>query len=175
MSDHVSDRRAFDELMADLYERLRKLAKGALRYRGGHAIVSPTELVNDCYIELANNGTAATLDRTELMAFAARAIRSILVDHVRKAAALKRGGGLRRVTLSSEALSPNVEVDLLKLDVAFERLAGLDERQSRVVELRFLGGLTHEGIAQVLGCSPRTVNKEWAMARAWLHRELDRG
>jgi RNA polymerase sigma factor (TIGR02999 family) len=175
MSEPSQDRERLDRLVASLYETLRKLAGGALRDGDAQGGVSPTELVHECYLQLARSEAAKGLGPHELVALASRAIRNILVDRARERAALKRGGGMRRVTLSGELLALAGPIDLLALDVALQKLARIDERQSRVVELRFFGGLTHAEIAQLLGCSPRTVNTEWAMARAWLHRELEEG
>lgn len=174
MNDSQVNRETLDRMVAELYHRLRRLAGAALRQRGARALVSPTELVHECYLQLAGRETLVEEDRNELLTLAARAIRGILVDHVRKAGALKRGGHQRRISLSVDLVSHSEEVDLVDLDVALEKLARIDERQARVVELRFFAGLKHPEIAQLLGCSPRTVNSEWAMAKAWLHRELER-
>lgn len=168
------DREPLDQLIASLYGTLRNLAGRALRDHGGDGVISPTELVHECYLKLARSAAASSMGPNELLALASTAIRSILVDRARKQAAFKRGGAARRVTLNGDLLVLAGEVDLLELDAALEKLAELDERQARVVELRFFGGLTHAQIAQVLGCSPRKVNTDWAMARAWLHRELER-
>jgi RNA polymerase sigma factor (TIGR02999 family) len=130
--------------------------------------------VNECYLKLTRAQALKSLSRTEFVALACRAMRNVLIDRAREQSAQKRGGGQGRVTLKGLSENPKEEVDLLELDVALQKLALLDERQGRVVELRFFGGLTHEEIAEVLGCSPRTVNAEWALAKAWLHKELTR-
>jgi RNA polymerase sigma factor (TIGR02999 family) len=159
-------------VVSALYSTLRVIAGRALRGGRGRRSVSPTELVHDCYLKLARARALGSLERTEFVALASRAIRNVLVDRARELRALKREGPNRRVTLDGASLPLEGEVDLLDLDVALQKLALLDERQSKVVEMRFFGGLTHEEIAKILGCSPRTVNSEWAMAKAWLHREL---
>jgi RNA polymerase sigma factor (TIGR02999 family) len=130
--------------------------------------------VNECYLKLARAQALKSLGRTEFVALACRAMRNTLIDRAREQSALKRGGSQARITLKGDSLQVAEEVDLLELDVALQKLALLDERQSRVVELRFFGGLTHDEIAEVLGCSPRTVTAEWALAKAWLHKELTR-
>ena len=172
MSDKNSPRDRLDELVASLYTVLREIAGRTLRDGAGRRSISPTDLVHECYVKLARARALQDMRPTEFVALASRAIRNILVDRARERGAEKRGGRAKRVTLDGDKLALEREVDLLDLDVALQKLALLDERQSRVVELRFFGGLTHEEIARLLECSPRTVNTEWAMARAWLHREL---
>jgi RNA polymerase sigma factor (TIGR02999 family) len=163
-----------DELVATLYTTLRRIAGRALKGSDARCAVSATDLVHDCYLKLTRAKALEHMPRTEFVALASRALRNVLVDRARAMRSLKRGGRRRRVTLYGDRLPLAEEIDLLDLDVALQKLALLDERQSRVVELRFFGGLTQEEIAQVLDCSVRTVNSEWAMAKAWLHRELSR-
>ena len=153
---------------------LRRAAGRTLRSSAGRRSLSPTDIVHDCYLRLARARALEDLGRTEFIALASRAMRNVLVDRARERKAVKRGGRYERVTLNGADLAADEEVDLLELDMALQKLALLDERQSRVVDLRFFGGLTHEEIADVLGCSPRTVNGEWALARASLHKELTR-
>ena len=174
MTDRQAPRDRLDELVATLYSTLRDLASRALERNTGRRSISPTDLVHDCYVKLARARAAKDLRPTEFVALASRAIRNVLVDRARERGAVKRGGRLKRVTLSGASLALNDEVDLLRLDVALQKLALLDERQSKVVELRFFGGLSHEEIGRLLKCSERTVTSEWAMAKAWLHRELER-
>ena len=173
MTDRPRSREHLDELVASLYSTLRELAGRALEH-GGRRSISPTDLVHDCYVKLARAKAMKDLRQTEFVALASRAIRNVLVDRARERGAVKRGGRLQRVTLSGAALAEDEEIDLLRLDVALQKLALLDERQARVVELRFFGGLSHEEIARIVKCSERTVTSEWAMAKAWLHRELER-
>jgi len=169
----TGSRKDLDGLVEALYSTLHKIATREVG-PAGMRVIEPTELVHECYLKLARTG-AKLLSREQFVALAARAIRTLLVDRARELKTLKRGGDLRVLTLVGDALDASdgrSEVDLLALDVALEKLAQLDERQSRVVELRFFGGLTHEEIGRVVEVSPRTVNGDWAMARAWLHREL---
>jgi RNA polymerase sigma factor (TIGR02999 family) len=171
-----------------MYQTLRQMARRELDSRRnpnrganrganrGEWALDPTEIVHECYLKLSQAVDLAGLDRVGFIALAARVIRHTLVDQARTRGAIKRGGGVARVTLHEDAaISKEQDVDLLDLDEALAKLALLDERASRVVELRFFGGLTNEEAARVLEVSPRTVVDEWGMARAWLKRELSRG
>lgn len=168
--------RAADELVPLIYDQLRELAARYLaRERPGHTL-QPTALVNEVYLRLARDDEIGWRGRAQFLALAARQIRKILIDHARQRDAAKRGGNLNRVTLHDAAAPTDAsEVDMLALDDAMERLAARSERQARVVELRYFGGLTVEESAEVLGVSPATVKDDWAVARAWLRRELDPG
>ena len=163
---------AREALMPLVYEELRRLAGAQLRSeRTGHTLQA-TALVNEAYLKLVDQKRMRWRNRAHFFAIAARLMRRILVDHARRSRALKRSAG-RRVTLDEElALAPEPDVDLVALDDAMEALAGLDPNLSRLVELRFFGGLTIEETAEVLGISPATVKREWASARAWLFRRL---
>ena len=148
------------------------------RERPGHTL-QPTALVNEAYIKLVDQTQVDWQGRTHFFAVGARVMRNLLIDHARGRGRAKRGGAWHRVTLA-ESLTPftrgELDVDqLLALNEALERLAELDERQGRVVELRFFGGLTVPEVATVLGVSTRTVEGDWTHARAWLRRELSRG
>jgi RNA polymerase sigma factor (TIGR02999 family) len=154
------------------YESLRELARQAVRGRPGQRILDPTELVHESFMRLSRSATATPLRRTEFLALAATVIRNVLVDHARELSALKRGGQLQRLTLDGRLLASAEGVDLLVLDEALGKLARLDERQARIVELKFFGGLGIDDIAKLLSISARTVDSDWALARAWLHREL---
>ena len=164
--------RPLSESLAAVYEVLRKVARRVVDERGGRRVLDPTELVHECYIKLMHDARASTLPRPKLLALAATAIRTLLVDHARELSALKRGGGLNRVTLQFEELEQAPGVDLLALDSALERLAELDPDLARVVELRFFAGLSNADVAAAMERSPREIDREWAAARAWLHREL---
>jgi len=161
-----------DGAMAGLYDSLRTVARRAVRNRAGQRLLDPTELVHECYLKLAKRHSLGDLPRGEFLALAATAIRTVLVDHARELARLKRGGGMRRVTLDGKDLVDRETVDLIGLEEALTGLEALDARMARVVELRFFGGLDTREIAQSLGMSPRSVESEWTLARAWLHREL---
>jgi RNA polymerase sigma factor (TIGR02999 family) len=159
-------------------ERLLELAYGALRRlaatflaveRTDHTL-QPTALVHEAWLRLVDQERVEWSGRAHFMAIAAQAMRRILVDHARGRAREKRGGAWRQVELDAGLLAPDDErgVDLLALDVALERLAASSERQARVVELRFFGGLSMEQVAEVLGTSLSTVEREWRFARVWL-------
>jgi RNA polymerase sigma factor (TIGR02999 family) len=168
------DAEALDRMIPLVYAELRRIAARALVAERREHTLQPTALVNEAYVRLVERPNAAWQDRAHFLACAARLMRQILVDHARAHRADKRGGGLLRVTLGEEALAAEgPEVDLLALDAALERLAGQDEQKSRIVELRYFGGLSNEETAEALGISPRTVKRGWALARAWLRRELE--
>lgn len=168
-----------EQLMPLVYDELRRLARGYLsRERPGHTL-QPTALVNEAYIKLVDQTRVDWQGRTHFFAVGARVMRNLLIDHARGRGRAKRGGAWHKVTLA-EGLTPftrgELDVDqLLSLNEALERLAELDERQARIVELRFFGGLTVPEVATVLGVSTRTVEGDWTHARAWLKRELSRG
>jgi len=166
--------RPLDHRIADHYESLRELARQAVRGPQGQRLLDPTELVHESYVRLARQVGTTPERRTEFLALAAVVLRNILVDHARELATLKRGGQMQRLTLDGSGVAATSEIDLLALEEALRKLAQLDERQARVVELKFFGGLTVDEIAKLLGLSARTVDAEWALARAWLHRELSR-
>ena len=163
-----------DEEVTGLYATLRSLARRAVRGRTGKRLIEPTDLVHECYLKLARQKSLGNLSRPEFLALAATAIRTVLVDHARELQTLKRGAGYRRVTLDARNLVERSELDLLGLDAALTKLAALDPRMARVVELRFFAGLEIREVAKALDVSPRTVDSDWSLARAWLHRELER-
>lgn len=160
-----------DGQMDQVYSTLRTIARRAVRGRTGRRILEPTELVHEVYLKLARSHRES-LARAELLALAASALRSVLVDHARELATLRRGSNHRHVTLNGGALEQRSEVDILALHESLNRLAALDPRMAKVVELRFFAGLELDEIAAALGVSSRTVDKDWALAKAWLHREL---
>ncbi len=162
-----------EELTARVYDELRALAAAQLRReRRGHTLQA-TALAHEAYLRLSGQQRFRAFGRDQFLALAARMIRRILVDHARKRDRAKRGGGKRAVTLDDAlAMTSDGAVDLLDLHSALERLSTLDERQARVVELRFFGGLGVDDVARLVGVSPRTVDNEWRAARAWLRREL---
>ena len=170
------DQGALDRLMPLVYDELRRVARQCLRHeRAGHTL-QPTALVHEVYLKLADLHRLQWQDRAHFFAVAAQLIRRILVDHARRHAAAKRGGGVPAVTLEAR-LEPALKVDLnvVALDDTLSRLATLDARQARLVELRFFGGLNVAETAEVLGVSSATVKREWRTAKAWLHRELQAG
>jgi RNA polymerase sigma factor (TIGR02999 family) len=168
----AGDAAALEALIPVVYDELHRLAHHYLRgERRGHTLQS-TALVNEAYLRLVSQGPGQIGDRAHFIGVAAHLMRQILVDYARAQHAAKRDGG-RRIALE-EALHPlQVEdVDVIDLDKALKALEQLDEKQSRIVELRFFGGLSIEDTATLVGLSPATVKREWAMARAWLSREL---
>lgn len=165
-----------DRLLPEVYGELRRLAAAALRREQSGHTLQPTALVNEAYLRLARSPGLRITDRRQLLAIAARVMRQVLVEHARARLRIKRGGSPLRVTLGEDlaAASPPV-FDLLALDQALERLARLSDQQVRIVELRYLAGLSVEEVAEVLAVSPTTVKRDTAMARAWLIRELGGG
>jgi RNA polymerase sigma-70 factor (ECF subfamily) len=164
---------AGSELIQKIYPELHKLAARCLfGERPGHSL-QPTVLVNEVYLRLIGKQEVDWQSRSHFFAVAARVMRRILVDHARARNAAKRGGGFPGVSLDEMPLLTNEQSELvLAVHDCLDRLVELDKRQAEVVEMRFFGGLTEEEIAIVLGVSPRTVKRDWAMARAWLHAEL---
>jgi len=158
---------------AAAYQRLRALAAEYLRrQRPGHTL-QPTALVHEAYARLLRSGRFENMAPGPFMVVAARAMRSVLIDHARKRTALKRGGPSHREPLDDVVdLYEQSAVDLIALDDALSRLARIDAEQVRVIELRFFGGLTEEETAETLGISARTVGRVWRRARAWLRREM---
>ncbi len=166
---------AGDRLMPLLYDELHKLAARSMRRERRSHTWQTTDLVHEAWLKLADERTNVQ-DRPHFLALAAQAVRRLLVDHARRRAASVRGGDLRRVTLDSAELGAESEpIDVLALDELLVKLAELDERQGRVVEMRFFAGLSIEETAHVLGVSAGTVKGDWFMARAFLRRELDAG
>ena len=167
---------ALDRLLPLVYDELRSLANRSLRReRPGHTL-QPTALAHECYLRLVDQRLVQWQNRAHFFAVAATAIRRILVDHARSRGAARRGGGRQRVEFDEGALvSEEIDLDFVALDEALEELAEMDPRKSRVVELRFFGGLGIEDVSEVLDISHATVEREWKLARAWLYREIRKG
>ncbi len=167
------ERGAFDRLLPAVYGELRRLARRQLgRERHGHTMLA-TDLVHEAYMKLVDQSNVEWQGRAHFFAVAARAMRQVLIDYARKHAAEKRGGDWMRTTLGDRAFAAEYSPEqLLALDQALDRLAELDERLPRVVEMRFFAGLKEQEIAEVLGTSERTIQRDWARARAWLYKEL---
>jgi RNA polymerase sigma factor (TIGR02999 family) len=164
---------AMRQLLPLVYGELRKIAARKLRAeREGHTL-QPTALVHEAYLRMVEQTDVPWQNRAHFLGCAAHVMRHILVDSARARRASKRGGGARRVTLSDAlVVAGDRDVDLVALDDALQALAKLNARQSRVVELRYFGGLSIEETAEVVGVSPTTVSQDWAIARMWLRREL---
>jgi RNA polymerase sigma factor (TIGR02999 family) len=168
-----------EELLPQVYDELRRLAAAYMRQERPAHTLQPTALVHEAYLKLVDQRRVSWRGRTHFLAVGAKAMRRLLIDHARGRARSKRGGGLQRVTLN-EAVSPDASRDLepeqlLSLHRAIEKLAELDPRQARIVELRSFGGMTMAEVAVVLGVSKRTVEEHWKHARAWLRSELATG
>ena len=173
-----------------VYDELRRIAAGYVRGERPGQTIQATALVNEAFLRLAGERARQFNSRTHFLAIAALSMRQILVQRARARNAIKRGGGPQRVTLD-DANAANVEaayvgagfsrpesagdIDVLALDEALSRLAALDTELAKVVELRYFGGLTVEEVADVMGTSPATVKRQWALARAWLKRALEGG
>jgi RNA polymerase sigma-70 factor (ECF subfamily) len=167
------DREAPAKLMPIVYEELRQLARQYLQRERPDHTLQATGLVHEAYLRLVDQSTTTWQNRAHFFGVAAQLMRRILVDYARSHRAEKRGGGWDKLAFD-EALAPSAErsVDLVALDDALKDLLALDPRQSQIVELRFFGGLTNEEVGEVLDVSPRTVKREWRMAKAWLRREM---
>jgi RNA polymerase sigma-70 factor (ECF subfamily) len=166
---------AASQLMPLVYEELRRLARGQMRRERSDHTLQATALVHEAYFRLVNQPERTWQNRTHFIRIAAQVMRRMLIDHARARRTAKREGGLHRVPLDEPLLLTEQQSDeLLALNEALERLAHFDARQSRVVELRFFGGLTVEEAAEALGISPKTVKRDWTVARAWLHRAVKR-
>ena len=163
---------AGDALMHAVYGELRDMARRYLRReRAGHSL-PPTALVHEAYLKLVDQRRVQWQNRAHFFAIAARVMRRILVDHARERASAKRGSGTTVTLLENDATVDPPGVDMLALDVALDKLAAIDARQCRLVELRFFGGLTVDEAAAVMDIAPITVKRDWALARTWLYREI---
>jgi RNA polymerase sigma factor (TIGR02999 family) len=165
---------ALDRLFPLAYAELRRLARRKLRHERADPALNTTTLVHEVYLRLAGQTRVGLNDRGHLLALAAQAMRRVLVDHARRHRARKRGGDRRQVSLDEGALVVEARAEtLVALDEALGRLEALDARLCRVVECRFFSGLSEAETAEALGVTTRTVQRDWAKARAWLYRELD--
>jgi RNA polymerase sigma factor (TIGR02999 family) len=175
------DSTALGRLIPLVYERLRELARIQRRRMPETDTLNTTALVHEAFVKLDGDNAIQANDRAHFMALSATVMRHILIGHARQQAASKRGGGLDRVPLaaldfalvSESGFSDSKAEALLALDEALSRLSGRSERQRRVVECRFFGGMSVEETAVALDISPATVKRDWSMAQAWLHRELE--
>jgi RNA polymerase sigma factor (TIGR02999 family) len=169
------DREALDSLMPLVYEELRRIARRYLQNERENHTLQSTALVHEAYVRLVGQNLPQWQNRAHFFAVAAQLMRQILVDHARTHRAAKRGGDAFKLTLEDAgAISKNQDVDLVALDDALKTLAEMDPQQGRIVELRFFAGLSVDDTSEVLGISPSTVKRDWATARVWLFRELDR-
>ena len=170
------DQAALDELMPLVYGELRRLASAYLRRERSNHTLQSTALVNEAFLRMVQQHDVHWRNRAHFYAIAAQMIRRILVDYARSQHAEKRGSGAVKLELDDAMMAAlpqqSRDVDLLGLNDALDRLAELDERQSRVVELRFFAGLSIEETAEVMHLSPASIKREWQTARAWLFREM---
>src|SRR5262245_50553517 len=169
------DSDAAHRLLPLVYDELRRLAARKLGQEKAGQTFDPTSLVHEAYLRLVGHDTSLCFkDRAHFLAVAATAMRRILIDHARQKKARKRGGTGERQPLEDVA-APAPDEDLLALDEALQRLAAQDPVKARLVELRYFAGLTSDQAAEVLGLSPRTADRHWAYARAWLQAEIRAG
>ena len=164
---------ALDELYPLVYDELHRLARRYMsRERKGHTLQT-TALINEAYVRLVDQKNVHWANRSHFFAISAQIMRRILIDHARRHAYVKRGGGAQQVSLDEAAVvTSGIGSELIHLDEALKTLAKLDQRRSNVVELRYFGGLSNEEIAGVLNVSENTVTRDWNMARAWLYQQL---
>ena len=165
---------ARERLIPLVYRELRRLAGRSLRSERGDHTLQATALVHEAYLKLVDQRRVRWQNRAHFFAVAAGLMRRILVDHARRHGALRRGGDAQKLPLAEEVVGAPAQsdIDLISLDAALTALAALDSDQARIVELRFFGGLSVEETAEAMAVSRATVNREWSMARAWLHRRL---
>ena len=174
------DQEALEAIVPLVYKELHDLAHGYLRREHpGHTLQSMA-LVHEAYLRLVDQKPLDINDRSHFIAVAARLMRQILVDYARSRGAAKRGAGLKVGLSAASARADSraesaLEIDLMALDDALSELARLDERQEKIVELRYFGGMTNEEVALALGISPATVKREWTVAKAWLSRRIRQG
>ena len=174
LNDHTSGNRdALDRLIPLIYDDMRRLAQNKLRSERSDHTLNTTALVHEAYLKLVQFDRLNYRNSTHFFAIASQVMRNLLVDYAVKRKAQKRGGNQQPITLREVDAESEVDLwNILSIHHALERLASIDERQVRVVECRFFGGLSIEETAKTLGVSEPTVNRDWNMARAWLNREL---
>jgi len=162
-------------VMPVVYDELRQLARRYMAKERGAQTIQATALVNEAWIRLAGVPSPCWKNREHFCAIVAHVMRELLVERARARAAEKRGGSLLRVSLNDEIIAENVEMDVICLNDALDKLQALDPDLSHIVELRFFGGLTIEETAAALNCSTATVKRAWRVARAWLRRDMGAG
>lgn len=167
------DDEALHRLLPLVYEELRRTARRHLRRERPDHTLQTTALIHEAYLRLMDQQDAEVRDRCHFVALTSHLMRQILVDHARARLARKRDGGCRITLAEDLVVAVPSEIDVLAVDDALSRLAALDSQQARVVELRYFGGLSIRETSAVLGVSEATVKRDWATARAWLHREIE--
>ena len=175
----AGDREAAEALMPVLYQELRRRAAACLRGERRNHTLQPTALIHEAYLRLLDQRQVTWQNRSHFFGIASQMMRRVLVDHARRRNMHKRSGRWLRVSIADHAVAAaaatDVDFDVLMLDTLLERLAAFDARKSHVVELRYFGGLSLEETAHVLDVTPRTVDRDWRAARAWLHAQLTDG
>ncbi|HEY4978328.1 MAG TPA: ECF-type sigma factor [Candidatus Acidoferrum sp.] len=169
------DKETLNEILPLIYNELRRLARYHLRQQRPNHTLQTTALVHEAYLRLAREKPLVLENRTHFLGLAGQLMRWILVDYERKRRTSKRGSGVTSLSLDGSLISSQLvapEIDLLALDSALDKLAKLDEQQSRIIELRYFAGFSIEDTAEFLGISPATVKRSWTSARAWLLREM---
>ncbi len=167
------DEEALDRLIPIVYEELRRQAARYLRRERHDHTLQTTALIHEAYLRLIDQQHVRWQNRAHFYGIAAQLMRRILVDHARKGQARKRGGSAVKLPLDEAVVrSKGRDLNLVALDEALARLAAIDERKGRIVELKYFSGLSTEEVAEVLGVSPATVRHDWSLAKAWLRREL---
>jgi len=167
------DKAALEQLLPLVYDELHRRAVQLFSHESAGHTLQPTALVNEAYLRLLDQRKTDWQNRAQFFAIAARMMRRILVSHARSKNAAKRGSGETRIMLVDEiAAAPERDVNLLAVDEALTKLDGIDPEKSRMVELRFFSGLSVEETAEAMGVSPRTINRQWETAKAWLYREI---
>ena len=170
----AGDRSALNALLPLVHDELHKMARGYMRRERSDHTLQPTALINEAYLKLVNQADSNWQNRAHFFSVAAGVMREILIDHARHRGAKKRGSGNKGLPLDEALLQPRArDQDLLKLDEALRKFEKIDPEKSRIIELRFFGGLTNDETAEVLGVSNATIKRQWRTARAWLLRELD--
>lgn len=163
-----------EELWPLVYDKLRRIAGEIMKDERREHTLQPTALVNEAYIRLVDQLQMRYRDRRHFFAMASRMMRRVLVEHARARGRLKRDGGTRIALDVALGQTARSDADVIELDVALSRLEAMEPGKCRVVELKFFGGLTNEEVAEVLGCSEKTVRRHWMVAKLWLFRELGR-
>lgn len=174
----AGDEKALDELFTAVYDQLHEMSHGQRRRWRGEETLNTTALIHEAYLKLSDVDQPQWEHRGHFFAVACSAMRQILMDRARHSGAEKRGGERERESAENlfiPALEPGVREDLLSLDAALDRLEAMDERQARVVECRFFGGLNVDETAEAVGVSTATVKRDWRTARAWLYSQLTAG
>jgi RNA polymerase sigma factor (TIGR02999 family) len=169
------DQAALDELIPLVHDELRRLASRYMRREGQGHTLQTSALVNEAYLRLVDQKNVKWQNRAHFFGVAAQLMRRILVDHARSRLRAKRGGGMQMVSLPEQLGVSNEVEEVIALDDALKNLAEMDPRKSRIVEMKFFGGLSTEEVAEVLKVTSRTVEREWRKAKAWLHRAISKG